>query len=177
MMMARSLSLIVGVVVGWGCLWIPPGAAQNQTEADVTQFLTQLQPPASPAELGPGSDRLEWLPQLNLTPEQLQQLNQIRQQNQGTIAQRRAELQAARQQLRTLLASDASEAEVQTQYEKVRGLTSEIADLGFETILSVREILTVDQRQQLLNALEDQGFDRFPRFPRRPPNPIKPPPQ
>jgi hypothetical protein len=49
--------------------------------------------------------------------------------------------------------------------------------LGFETILSVREILTVDQRQQLLNALEDQGFDRFPRFPRRPPNPIKPPPQ
>ncbi len=95
------------------------------------------------------------LRELNLSAEQLRQLQQIRHRKQEELLERTLELRAARRQLRELLVSDAPESEVAAQFQRVQRLAQEVNVSRFEAVLEMRQVLNSEQRQQLLQSLEE----------------------
>ncbi|MEN9204401.1 MAG: Spy/CpxP family protein refolding chaperone [Thermostichales cyanobacterium BF4_bins_65] len=91
--------------------------------------------------------------QLDLSPEQRQQLAELRaQQLQDESLQRdRQALRQAREHLRRLIASDASAAEIRRQHQLLKQIQDRLEARRLETLLALREILTPAQRQQLEN--------------------------
>lgn len=104
-----------------------------------------------------------WFKDLNLTPNQIQQIQAIRKQSRGKIAQKRQALRQAQQQLQALLASTASKQQVQDKYNQVRTLRQELADAQFENTLAIREILTPEQRQKFAEHMYKQQQNSRPR--------------
>ena len=140
--------------------------AQTATSAPETTLAQNSDRPHSPGPRGRG-DQLERLTEeLNLTEDQISQIQVIQE---GA----RDEMQALHESLRTehgtlheLMAGDASEAELRTQHETIQTLHREVADKRFETMLATREVLTPEQRtdlavlmqQRRTNARENGGF-------------------
>jgi periplasmic protein CpxP/Spy len=84
---------------------------------------------------------------LNLTPAQFKQLSAVRRQYQPSIRDRAKIVRTSQAELRRLLASSASEAEVKSKYQQVQQLRQELQQLRFESLLAMRHILTPQQRQ------------------------------
>ncbi len=110
-----------------------------------------------------------WLPRLDLSPDQMVQLRSIQQQNQGDLGQKTQELRQARQQLRQLLAGEASAGQVQDQYRRMQQLSRQVEDQRFEVILRVREVLTPEQRERMAELLESRNSGVRDRLPQRRP--------
>lgn len=94
--------------------------------------------------------------QLNLTPEQAQTLQAIQQEYQGQISQKRNLLRQAQQELETLMAGDATEAELRAKHQQVKTLMQQMGDLQFESLLKMREVLTLQQRRLIIELMEER---------------------
>lgn len=94
--------------------------------------------------------------QLNLTPEQAQTLQAIQQEYQGQISQHRNLLRQAQQELETLMAGDATEAELRAKHQQVKTLMQQMGDLQFESLLKMREVLTLQQRRLIIELMEER---------------------
>jgi len=97
------------------------------------------------------------LRELNLSADQLRQLQQIRHRKQEELLERNLELRAARRQLRELLVSDAPESEVTAQFQRLQRLAQEVNASRFEAVLEMRQVLNSEQRQQLLQSIEESS--------------------
>lgn len=102
---------------------------------------------------------------LDLTPEQVEQMQDIRNRYQPQMKEKRDEMQTARESLHNLMMSDASSEEVQGQYEQVSRVREEMARLHFESMLEMREVLTPEQRQEFGDMMEQRRGSRGPRGP------------
>lgn len=112
----------------------------------------------APIERGPGEPG--WLKDLNLTPEQIQKIRALRNQDQNRLSQQRRALRQAHQELRELMASDASAEQVRQKYDQVKALRQQLGDAQFNNMLAMREILTPEQRRQFANQMQ-RHRDRF----------------
>ncbi|MBO3457957.1 Spy/CpxP family protein refolding chaperone [Aetokthonos hydrillicola Thurmond2011] len=88
-----------------------------------------------------------WLQELNLTPQQLQQIKVIRNQSKDQLEQKRQAVLQAQQELETLMAGTASKDQVRDKYNQLKKLRQQYADAQFEITLATREILNAQQRQ------------------------------
>jgi Spy/CpxP family protein refolding chaperone len=114
--------------------------------------------PASTALAQPlGARRGAILEQLDLSPEQIEQFQQLRQSRRTESEAKRTELLAEQSTLRKLLAGTASEQQIRTQFERVQSLRHEFGQQQFESILAIRQVLTPEQRQELAAELGDRG--------------------
>lgn len=134
---------------------------QAQTESSTT-IMTQR-----PSEADPGRQHREkgWermIQQLDLTPEQQEQINQIRQQSRDESEPLKQEIRANHQQMQSLLASDASNDELRQQHQQMHSLYQQMGDRRFETMLQIREVLTPEQRARMPqlrgNYSQNRGF-------------------
>lgn len=105
-----------------------------------------------------------FLQQLNLSSEQQQQIQGIRDKYKGQMDEQRDAMQAARQQLGNLMASDASVEQLRAQHNEVMRLQQNMANLRFESMLETRQILTPEQRQELSDMVQERRNDRSERF-------------
>lgn len=103
-----------------------------------------------------------WLERLNLTPDQKQRIQSIRQRYKDPLKQRRAALRQARQELRSLMAGNASQNQIQDKFRQVQSLQQQLAEVQFNSMSEIREILTPEQRQRLAQIMQDrpQGGNR-----------------
>lgn len=124
----------------------------------VTGSESLAQPPCDNYSSPPGrvrgeepvlQDRL--VERLDLTPEQEQELNSIRDKYSQEIETNRGQLREGHQKLREMMASDSSVADLRQQHQQVMSLGDNLANLRFESMLEIREILTPEQRQELAN--------------------------
>lgn len=102
--------------------------------------------------------------ELNLSRDQIQQLQALRQRYQPQIRDRHQSLRQANQCLQQLLSGTASSAQIRNQRRKVTALRGEIDDLRFESLLEMRNILTPEQRQkwaELVKGRRDTIRDRL----------------
>ncbi|KAB8331889.1 periplasmic heavy metal sensor [Scytonema tolypothrichoides VB-61278] len=94
------------------------------------------------------------LKDLNLTPQQMQQIKRIRTQSKGQIAQKRQAIRQAQQELKTLMAgTTASKDQVRDKYNQIRTLRQELADVQFDNTLTIREVLNPEQRQKFAEQM------------------------
>lgn len=112
-------------------LLLPKVVAQNTTSS----------PSPSPRPAG-------WLQELNLTPQQIQQIKTIRNQSKNQLAQQQQAVRQAQQELEALMASSASKDKVRTKYNQLKTLRQQLCDTQFENTLAIREILNAEQRQK-----------------------------
>ena len=100
-----------------------------------------------------------WMAQLNLSEEQKQKLQSIRYQYKDQIAQRKQAVRQMSQQLRDLMASNASTEEIRAKYQQVQQLRQQLEDVSFESMLATREVMRLDQRQQYAQLMEKRRKD------------------
>lgn len=104
---------------------------------------------------GMGGDRL--LQQLNLSQEQMQQIQNIRNQYQSQFQAQMEQMQQTRQQMQNLLASDASEGDLRNQHNKMTQLHQKMAEMHFNQMMEIRRVLTSEQRRQMAQLMQQRG--------------------
>ena len=90
-----------------------------------------------------------WIQQLNLSPEQMQQMQAIRNQYKDRMSQ-------AQQQLQDLMAGNASEDQILAQYNQVETLRQQLGRVRFESMLKMRQVLTPEQRRQFAERMQNR---------------------
>lgn len=94
--------------------------------------------------------------QLNLSQDQQQKLQAIQSQYKEQISQRKQALRQATQELRNLMAGNASTDQIRTKHREVQGLRQQLDDVSFESTLAMRDVLTPDQRSQWAKLMEQR---------------------
>ncbi|MBD1805996.1 Spy/CpxP family protein refolding chaperone [Microcoleus sp. FACHB-SPT15] len=104
----------------------------------------------------PNQEGQSLVEELNLTPQQDQQLKAIQQEYKDQMAQQRQELQQAQQELSGLMAGTASQGQIRDKYREVNVLRQQKGELHLESMLAIREILTPQQRRQFARLMQQQ---------------------
>ena len=121
------------------------------TQPNVVQLAQRMKHDKS---MGMGNRMNKLLQQLELSPEQSQQIETIQQQFRSENEPLWQEMQANRQQMRSLLTSETSAEELRQQHQQAQSLHQQLSDNRFETMLQIREVLTPEQRTQLAEMME-----------------------
>lgn len=111
---------------------------------------------APPGQPSLRQNRGAWLRDLNLSPEQMQRIRAIQNQYQGRIRQERQAYRQAQRELRNLMAGNASVDTLRRQYNDAKAIRQRLADLQFESLLAMREVLTPAQRRKFADRMEQQ---------------------
>lgn len=100
--------------------------------------------------------------ELNLTPEQSAEIDQIRAQGKQAKQSKREAYRSAKEKMHTLMASDASDDELRAQYQVLQDLRREKGEARFENKLKIRKVLTPEQRAKMVE-LKKQRKGRWGR--------------
>jgi len=103
------------------------------------------------------------LQQLDLTPEQSQQIEIIKERSQTATEGLREEAQTQKDEMQALLASDATTEEIRGQHQEAQNLRQQLDSNRLETMLEIREILTPEQRAKMLELKESRQGRRSDR--------------
>lgn len=109
-------------------------------------------PPERPGREGrQGGDRnpMDRFQQLDLTTEQSQQIQAIFQQSKTENESLRQQMEAAREQMESLMSGNATADQLRQQHNTMQNLHQQLDNRRFETMLQIREILTPQQRARL----------------------------
>jgi periplasmic protein CpxP/Spy len=98
--------------------------------------------------------------QLNLSPEQKQAIQQVRQTDGAQVRRLRQDVKASRTQLRTLVNNDAPDGQIQQELDRLLQLQSQLTRLQISNLVKIRKVLTPEQKAQVRNQLESE--DRGP---------------
>lgn len=110
---------------------------------------------------GRRGDRAERLiEELDLTEDQVTQIRTIREGARDEMRTLHENLWSERRALHDLMAGDATATELRAQHEQVQTLHREAADERFETMLAIREVLTLEQRTELAELIEQRREQR-----------------
>lgn len=101
------------------------------------------------------------LEQLDLTPEQSQNIEAIQNQSKTDTEALRSQMQTQHQKMESLLASDASTEQLRQQHQQVEKLHQQLDNNRFETMLRIREVLTSEQRAKIAELMEQHRGKRF----------------
>lgn len=104
----------------------------------------------------PGRDKSQLFQDLNLTPEQNQQIQTIQNQYREQISQRGQGLRQARQELSELMASTAAQNQIREKYRQVAELQQQLGNIRFDSMLAMREVLTPEQRRQFAERKQNR---------------------
>lgn len=132
--------------------------AKSEAQAQLSNpdKLSELPTPEKLAESinSPDLPSGKMLKQLNLSPEQLQKLKTIRDRNPNRMRELAQQLRQANKELRNLLVSTESSDAIRAKHTQVLSLQQELQKQHFERMLSMREILTPQQRSQLNEIMQ-----------------------
>jgi len=138
-MLLRRVATTLATIIALGCI-----SALQEPNLLLSQAVAQ-NPTNSPSSQKKPSG---WLQDLNLTPQQIQQIKVIRNQSASQLAQKRQAVRQAQQELEALMAGTASMEQVRGKYNELKMLKQELGDAQFETTLATREVLNPQQRQK-----------------------------
>ena len=102
-----------------------------------------------------GIDKL--VQQLDLTSEQSEQIEAIEEQSETENQALFEQLQTNRQEMQSLLASDADPEQLRANHQAGQNLRQELDTNRFETLLEIREVLTPEQRTQMAQMQQRRG--------------------
>ena len=143
-MLLRRISTVLATIIALGGI-----SALQEPNLLLSQAVAQ-NPTNSP---NPHQKPSGWLQDLNLTPQQIQQIKVIRSQSKDQLAQKRQAVLQAQQELEALMAGTASIEQVRDKYNELKMLKQELGDAQFETTLATREVLNPQQRQKFTSHM------------------------
>lgn len=108
----------------------------------------------------PGEKMDRVLQQLDLTPEQSQQISSIRQESETVTEDLHQQLETKHQEMKDLMMSDADADTIRAQFQETQNLRQQMGNNRFETMLGIREVLTSEQRAELAELMEQHRGGR-----------------
>lgn len=123
-------------------------------ESNKMSYFAQRMGHGKRGERGQHLERL--IQELDLSPEQSEQVKAIQEESKATAAEIAQQLRSQREEMKSLMASDANAEEIRTQYQTVRSLHQRMGDNRFETMLEIREVLTPEQRAEMTELIEQR---------------------
>ncbi|MBD2019893.1 Spy/CpxP family protein refolding chaperone [Leptolyngbya sp. FACHB-36] len=156
----RRIAIIVAVFVALGgavaaakSFYSSPIAQMLPSESvqAPSQSVARTEPAPSPDKFDRGGDLLK---NLNLTADQLQKVRVIRSQYRDPLAQQRQAMKQTQQELRSLMAGEASTEQVRQKYNQLKVARQQLADTQFDSMLAVREVLTLEQRRKFADSMQ-----------------------
>lgn len=90
----------------------------------------------------------KWIESLNLSPEQQQQLQAIKDKNQDGIKAKKKAMKEARHEFKQAMESDANDKTLRKKHNKKLSAHTDFKKARFEEVLEIRHILTPEQRAQ-----------------------------
>lgn len=155
--MVRRVSVIIAsaiaiaLVGGAAALHATTQSKSSDPEIEVSdQILAQS--PGNPPQRG--GQRL--FRDLNLSQQQIQQIQQIRNKYKDQLQSDRTTMRQEQQKLRDLMAGNANDSEIKTQYQRVKDLRIKLADAQFNSMLEMRNVLNPEQRQKFADRMNQQ---------------------
>ncbi len=124
-----------------------PFVSSKQPE---TMELAQAKP------LGDETDdlsRRRFWQKLNLTSEQQQQMQVVKQKYKPEMSSLRGQIQAEREKLATMMQGNQSDSSLRAQHQKIVNLDQQIHNLRFESMLEMRSVLNTQQRQEFAEMM------------------------
>jgi Spy/CpxP family protein refolding chaperone len=94
--------------------------------------------------------------ELNVTPEQKQEIQEIRDQHRVTLEQRQQQLQQVQQELNQLIASEAPKEQIRQKHEQLLQMTQDMRELNFDVMMQLRDILTPEQRARFAEIMQNR---------------------
>ncbi|MDJ0519767.1 MAG: Spy/CpxP family protein refolding chaperone [Okeania sp. SIO2F4] len=108
----------------------------------------------------PGRNQNRIFEQLNLTEEQTEKIIAIRQENQQEIRQSLQNLRNAQAELNTMITGKGNDNQLRKKHSEVLNLRQELAELQFNTLLKIREVLTPEQLQEWSKLMQQRRESR-----------------
>jgi len=147
----RSFATLTALALTFGVPMVQATAAF----ANPNQPNAQLMAREGDSKGKPGRSGEGWLQKLNLTPDQLQRIKTIRQQTRTQIEQQQVAMKQAQQELQKML-GDGSSAQLRDKFQQMQTLRQQLATTQFNSMLSIREVLTPEQRRQFAEQMQRQ---------------------
>ena len=94
--------------------------------------------------------------QLNLSEEQTEKIIAIRNQHQQDMSDSLEKLRGAQEELNNMIISSSSDNQLREKHTEVLLLRKELAELQFNTILKMREVLTPEQLEQWSQLMQQR---------------------
>ena len=94
--------------------------------------------------------------QLDLSEDQVQQLNTIRQKYASQLQPLRERIRTTAEELRTMMQGDASDTALRMKHKEVASLRQQMGDLRFESMIEMRKVLTPQQRQEFAQLMQQR---------------------
>lgn len=123
-------------------------SAANTPQQNPSTLLAQREP-------GAGKDA-RWMESLNLSSQQKQELNAIRQKYQGQMDKAFNQLRDRQDELQKLMSGNASDQDIRAKHKQVSELRSQLGELRFESMLESRKVLTPEQRKQFAQLMDER---------------------
>ena len=116
------------------------------------ETIAQNQKPNRPAGKAGGM-----FDQLNLSAEQKQKMQGVRDRYKEQVSQRMQAVRQARQELETMMSSStANVTQMRDKHRQIMGLRQQLEEVQFESTLAMREVLTPEQRNQLSQMMQQR---------------------
>ncbi|MBD1810683.1 Spy/CpxP family protein refolding chaperone [Microcoleus vaginatus DQ-U2] len=93
---------------------------------------------------------------LNLSAEQKQQMQAVRDRYKDQLSQRMQAVRQARQELDTMMSGTVNASEIREKHRQIMGLRQQFEEVQFENTLALREVLTPEQRSQFAQLMQQR---------------------
>ncbi|MEP0916837.1 Spy/CpxP family protein refolding chaperone [Leptolyngbya sp. DQ-M1] len=130
---------------------------------------TIAQVPARSMRDRPGRGDGGLMRELNLSADQMTKIQQIRSRYRDELSNDRNAARQAQQELRALMAGTATDAQIQEKYRQVKDLRAKVADAQFNSMLEIRNVLSIEQRQKFAERMDKRRGELRDRLPGRSP--------
>jgi len=155
-MFNRRIGVVVAVILALGGTVAIAKSNQpsNQAQANSSQEIAQQQSPSpregrpQRGERGERGDRQNWMDKLNLSQEQRTKIEAIRAKYKDQIDQNQQAMRQGHEEMRELMMGDASADTIRQKHQALEPIMQKMGQLRFESMLEIREVLTLEQRRQ-----------------------------
>jgi len=104
----------------------------------------------------PGGKENGMFDKLNLSAEQKQKMQGVRDRYKDQISQRMQAVRQGRQELQTMMSGTANTSQIREKHRQIMGFRQQLEEVQFESTLSMREVLTPEQRSQLAQLIQQR---------------------
>jgi Spy/CpxP family protein refolding chaperone len=148
--MLRSWSLICAAIIL--SLTVPKLAVANPAEG----IFIEISQRNNPRQPDPNSPPIGLFDELDVTPEQKQEIQEIRDQHRVTLEEHEQKLAEVQRELNQLIASESPKEQIRQKHDQLLRMTEEMRELNLDVMLQLRDILTPQQRARFAEIMQNR---------------------
>lgn len=160
MMSISRLSLLAALMLALGTTTAAYAAPQPFGEQTIAQRPGGNNPGRGSGGGGQWAGKQGWLEQLNLTAEQQQEIQAIRDRYQAQMQASRDQMRQNMERMSQMMAGNTSDNDLRNQHNQILQARQQMGQMHFEQMLAIRNVLTPEQRQQFAQLMQQRRENR-----------------